>query len=230
MKRLWLFSVIFLVIGLGMLAGGVAIWYSHAQFAAHASRADGVVTDLSYHSSSKGGTYYPLVQFTAADGRVVHITGSTGSNPSSYSRGDHVTVLYDPHSPEHAELDTFTDKWLAPLILGGMGLVFSLIGGGMLFAPLLKRRSHHWLAQNGMRVQARYEGVESGNMQVNGRDSYRLSCQWQHPVTQLVYTFLSDRLWYDPTPYVKRDTLDVLVNMDNPKQYQVDISFLPKAG
>ncbi len=86
------------------------------------------------------------------------------------------------------------------------------------------------LATNGLHVQAKYEGVESGNLQVNGRDSYRLKCQWQHLVTQNVYIFHSARIWFDPAQFVKRDTLDVLVNMDNPKRYEVDISFLPRPG
>jgi len=230
MNRVRFLSVLFFVIGLGLLAGAFAIWRSNANFAAHASRADGTVTDLSYHRSSKGGSYYPIVQFTTPDGRVVHISGSSGSNPASYSRGDHVTVLYNPASPEQARIDSFGEQMFAPLLLAGMGLVFALLGGGMLFAPLFKRRTNKWLEQNGMRVQARFEGVEPGNMQVAGRDSYRLRCQWQHPVTQLVYTFLSDRVWYDPTPYIKRDTLDVVVNADNPKKYRVDISFLPKSA
>jgi hypothetical protein len=45
-----------------------------------------------------------------------------------------------------------------------------------------------------------------------------------------VYLFKSANIWFDPTAFVKRDTLDVLVDMDNPKRYQVDISFLPQAG
>ncbi len=230
MKRIRFISVLFFIIGLGLLAAAFAFWRSFANFQARATRTEGTVTELSYHHSSKGGSYYPEVEFKTPDGRIVHFSGSTGSNPSSYSRGEHVQVLYDPASPEQAKIDSFSEKWLGPLLLGGLGLGFALIGGGMLFAPLFRRRSYEWLKLNGMRVQAKYEGVTSGNMKVNGRSSYRLKCQWQHPVTQLVYVFLSDNIWFDPAPYVKRDTLEVLVNADNPKQYHVDISFLPKAG
>jgi hypothetical protein len=49
-------------------------------------------------------------------------------------------------------------------------------------------------------------------------------------VTQKVYIFHSARVWFDPAPFVKRESLDVLVDMDNPKRYEVDISFLPQAG
>lgn len=223
------FSVLFLVIGLGLLAGAGMLWRNHVQFAAHAQRADGTVTDLVFHSGSKGsGTYAPTVQFEAG-GRVIHISGS-GTNPPAFRRGEHVAVLYPAENPEAGRIDSFSENWLGILILAGIGLVFTAIGGGVLAAGVRTRKTNHWLAANGLRVQARYEGVESGNMQVNGRDSFRLKCQWQHPVTQKVYVFHSARVWFDPTPFGQRETLDVLVDMDNPKRYEVDISFLPKAG
>lgn len=232
MKILWLIGSVFLIVGLGMFTGSFFLWNSHAQFAAHALSADGEVTDLAYSSSSKGGgTYRPVVQFTTTDGKLVHMTSSTGSSPPSYARGDHVRVLYDRANPERAQIDSFMENWFGPLILGGMGLVFSLVGGGIVGYQVKQRRIRAWLAQNGMRVQAKFDGVSvDTSLTVNGRNPWRLSCQWQHPLTQKIYVFRSDPIWFDPTPFVKRDQLDVLVNMDNPKQYQVDIAFLPAAG
>lgn len=232
MKFLWIFGAIFLLAGVGMLTGGFFVWHSSADFAAHAVSAEGTVTDLAFSRSSKGsGTYRPVVQFTTADGAIVHMTGATGSSPPAYARGDHVRVLYDKANPEHARLDSFAENWLAPLILGGLGSVFTLVGGGVLAAMVRKRKVRAWLTQNGMRVQAKFESVDyDTSLTVNGRHPWRLSCQWQHPVTQKVYLFRSDPIWYDPTAFIKRDQLDVLVNADDPKQYAVDISFLPQSG
>ncbi|HZP67461.1 MAG TPA: DUF3592 domain-containing protein [Rudaea sp.] len=231
MKFLWVFGAIFLVVGVGLLSGGVAWWRASAAFAATAAGADGVVADLVYRSSSKGGTYVPLVEFTTPDGARVHMTGSTGSNPAAYARGDHVHVLYDPANPERARIDSFMEQSLGPAILGGLGLVFALIGGGVVGAQIRRRKVRSWLAQNGMRVQARFEGVAlDTSYAVNGRNPWRINCQWQHPVTQKVYIFRSDPIWFDPAPYVKRDALDVTVNADDPRQYLVDTSFLPQNG
>lgn len=233
MKTLWVVGIVFFLVGVGMLTGGFFLWRSNASFAAHAVHADGVVTDLDYQSSSKGkGTYHPLVDFTAANGTVVHYTSSSGSNPAAYSRGDHVAMLYDPANPEHAQIDSFMENWFGTLMLGAFGLVSTLIGGGIIWSRLNQRKVRAWLAQNGMRSQAKFENVlYDTSLQINGRSPWRLVCQWQHPVTQKVYMFRSDPIWYDPTSFVdKREVLDVLVNMDNPKQYQVDTAFLPKAG
>ncbi|MGA9335355.1 MAG: DUF3592 domain-containing protein [Rudaea sp.] len=233
MKALWAAGIIFLVVGLGMLTGGFFLWRSQANFVAHALHADGTVTDLDYQRGSKGkGTYHPVVEFSAQGGKIIHFTSSTGSNPASYSRGDHLRVLYDGANPEHASIDSFMSNWFGTLMLGGLGLVFALIGGGIVWSRLHQRKVRAWLAQNGMRVQAKFEGaMYDTSVSVNGRSPWRLKGQWQHPVTQTVYSMRSDPIWYDPSDYVKdRTTLDVLVNMDNPKQYQIDTSFLPKAG
>jgi len=231
MKALWIVGGIFLVVGLAMLAGGFALWRSNAAFAAHASGADGTVTDLAYSSSSKGGTYRPVVEFSTADGKRVHITGSTGSNPPSYSRGDKVRVLYEPANPEHAKIDSFMEQSFGVLMLGGMGAVFGLVGGGLVGFQVRRRKQRAWLAQNGMRVKAKFEGVDyDTSVRVNGRHPWRITCQWQHPATQKVYSFRSDMLWFDPTPYVKGDEIDVTVNADDPRQYVVDTSFLPPRG
>jgi MFS family permease len=39
---------------------------------------------------------------------------------------DEVTVLYDPSSPEHAEIDSFSTLWGKPLFFSGVGLLFCL--------------------------------------------------------------------------------------------------------
>lgn len=233
MKAVWAIGIIFFIAGLGMLTGGFFVWRSHANFVAHASHADGTVTDLDYQRSSKGkGTYHPVVEFSAQNGKIIHFTSGSGSNPASYSRGDHLHVLYDGANPEHASIDSFMSNWFGTLILGGLGLLFTLAGGGIVWSRLKQRKVRAWLAQNGMKVQVKFEGViyDTG-LQVNGRSPWRLTAQWQHPVTQAVYSMRSDPVWYDPGDFVKnRATLDALVNMDNPNQYHIDISFLPRAG
>ena len=233
MKVLWIVGGVFFVIGIGLLFGGVSWWRSNAAFAAHAASIDGTVSDLVWRRSSKGngGTYVPVIDFTTPQGNRIHVTGSTGSNPAAYSRGDKVHLLYDPANPEHAQIDTFMERSFGPTLLSGLGAVFALVGGGVLAARVRQRKVRAWLAQNGMRVQARFEGVDyDTSLTINGKHPWRLMAQWQHPATQKVYSFRSDPIWFDPSPYVNREKLDVMVNADDPSQYQIDTSFLPKSG
>jgi hypothetical protein len=229
MKVFKLLGSIFFAIGLAMLGAAFFVWQSAAGFAAHAITADGVVVDLVGRGSSRG--LAPVVEFTTSDGRTQRITGSISSSPPAYSSGERVRVLYEAANPQAARIDSKLEMWFLPMLFGGLGTVFASIGGGFLGYIVRTRRLRDWLAINGMHVKAKFEGViYDTSIRVNGRHPWRLTAQWQHPVTQKVYSFRSDMIWFDPTQFVQRDQLDVTVNADNPRQYVVDTSFLPPAG
>jgi Protein of unknown function (DUF3592) len=227
MKLFWIVGSVCLVAGLAMFGGGGALWRSHAAFAARALRADGVVTDFTHGRSSKrsGTIYTPIVTFTTSQGRELQVAGSG----SGYRRGDQVRVLYDPDNPEQAQIDSLMETWFWPLLLGFMGIMFGGVGGGMLVNQLRQSLSRTSLTRHGTRVQATFHGVDHDtSLTVNGRSPWRLNCQWRDPVTGKVYVFHSDEIWFDPTRYVQRDELDVMINSDDPNEYEVDTSFLPE--
>ena len=83
--------------------------------------------------------YIPVVQFEASDHRIITAACKTGSNPPTHKVDDSVTVIYRVTSPEDIHLDEPLELWLLTWILGGIGLVFIMVGGGMLV--LSKRRA-----------------------------------------------------------------------------------------
>jgi hypothetical protein len=131
----WLFTAIFLAIGLGLLGGGIYSFVSTRAFLDNAVSANGAVIDLEAHwdSSDSSYTYYPRVRFRTENGEVHEFTGDVGSNPAAFDVGEDVSVLFDPANPSVARIDSFTQLWFTSLILGGMGLVFSIFGGGGIF-------------------------------------------------------------------------------------------------
>jgi hypothetical protein len=74
--------------------------------------------------------YYPTFQFITDDGKEVTSVGPVGSSRPRYRVGASVKVLYSPDNPEKAQLNSFTDLWLMPILLGFFGLAF---GGISLF-------------------------------------------------------------------------------------------------
>ena len=66
------------------------------------------------------------------------------------------------------------------------------------------------------------------SLAVNNRHPWVVNCEWQHPVTGDTHKFCSDHRWYDPSGVIARESIDVIVNADDPKVYEVDIAFLPK--
>jgi hypothetical protein len=80
--------------------------------------------------------YYPVVEFTASDGRRRSVQMSEGSWPPSHEVGEEVTVLYDPEHPLDARIQSAGSNvlmWILPGITGILGL-------GFLGAVLVVRR------------------------------------------------------------------------------------------
>jgi Protein of unknown function (DUF3592) len=134
--RSWLFTAIFLTVGLGLLGGGVYSFVSTREFLGNAVSADGVVIDLEerWDSDDSSYTYYPRVRFATETGQPYEFTGDVGSSPAAFDVGEGVRVLFDPADPSSARIDSFMQLWFASMILGGMGLIFSIVGGGSIFA------------------------------------------------------------------------------------------------
>jgi hypothetical protein len=71
--------------------------------------------------------YFPVVEYTSADGRhhTVHMT--EGSAAPQHEVGDEVTVLYNPERPLEARIKSFGSAaliWILPGITGVLGVAF----------------------------------------------------------------------------------------------------------
>lgn len=229
MKTLRILKYVFTLIGAGLLIGAMMSYINTSKFIERASETVGTVIDLERSRSSDSTTFYPVVVFEDANGREVEFRSRSGSNPPAFSRGETVSVLYESTTPESARINTFFSLWGLPIILCGLGLVFGAIGAGMLVYSWMKARSTAYLKDKGTEVLAKFSSVEQNtSLTVNGRNPFRIVCQWQHPQTGDLHVFRSDNLWFDPSNHIERDTVPVLVDESNLKRYWVDTSFLPK--
>jgi len=231
-RFLRLFVPVFGLIGLGLLTGAFFSVKSEIAFRTGAISVPGKVVDLiTTHDSNWRTLYKPVFEFTDRNHQVHRITWSVASDPPSYVRGQTVTVRYKPENPESAHLTGFVDTWFGPLVLGGLGLIFTSIAAGFVVYALRRRKIRSWLAVNGMHVRAQVESVyRDESTEVNGRSPFRIAAQWQNPKDHKVYVFRSDSIWFDPKPFVRQKIVDVRINADNPHEYEMDISFLPEAG
>lgn len=127
---------LFLCIGLGLIGGAMYSFYNAKQFDALAIRTDGVVEELDFRRSSDGsGSYYPVIRWQMQDGQSYRFTGSFGTNPSAYKKGERVEVLYIPGDHDSARLGGIMGKWALPLMLGAMGIIFSIVAYVGLSSP-----------------------------------------------------------------------------------------------
>jgi hypothetical protein len=82
---------------------------------------------------------YPVVRFTADDGRRRDVQMSEGSELPFYEAGDEVTVRYNPQHPLEARIDSAGSSvlmWILPGITGILGLAF---GGAVLAVKWLMK-------------------------------------------------------------------------------------------
>lgn len=121
---------IFLTIGLLIVSAGGFCFFDTQDFLRNGLRAPGKVVDLRKPPASK--YYTPVVQFETPDHKIITAACKTGSNPPTHKVADAVTVIYRATSPEDICLDEPFDLWFLACMFGGLGLIFVMIGGGML--------------------------------------------------------------------------------------------------
>jgi Protein of unknown function (DUF3592) len=223
-------AFVFAWLGICMLVVSFFHAKGTAAFLSAAIPATGTVVQLVSRPSSGSTTYAPKVQFTTKTGEKIEFTSRASANPPAYATGEQVEVLYLTEIPELAQINGFFSLWGAALILGCLGLVFTLVGGGIITAGIVKSRREAYLKDNGRAVVAEVERVgENISVTSNGRHPYCIYAQWQDPATSKIYSFESDYIWFDPAKYVGKQ-VEVKIDPANPKKYYMDLAFLPQAA
>ena len=228
-KNLGRFSYIFLGIGCLMLVISVLLWISTKRFIARAATTHGTVVELIESRDNDGSTWKPVVRYQAPDGQVITYTANFSSNPPAYDVGETVEVMYAPDDPQDVKIRGFMSLWFAPTLLGGMGLIFGGVGGGILLARRGGERKKNYLMAYGNAIETDLQGVERNTtLEVNGRHPWRITSQWLDPVTNKLRVFYSENLWFDPSRFVTAKQVTVLLDPKDPKRYHMDLSFLPE--
>ena len=112
--------------------------------------------------------------------------------------------------------------------MSGIGLVFALVGGGIFFFCAMGLKKQAWLKQHGTPVEASIKEIFlDTTIAVNGQNPFRIMAQWQDPMSAKLYIFKSNSIWFDPSEFVRGNTVTVLIDGQNPKRYWMDTSCLP---
>jgi Protein of unknown function (DUF3592) len=127
---LLLLPALFGLVGLALLVPAIWIGYQSWGFLHAAKSTPGIVTALDWRSDSDSSGARPVVSYELR-GEPYQITGAASSNPPAYAVGDQVQVLYPPDQPRAARIYSWFDFWFLPALLGGVGLVFALVGSGV---------------------------------------------------------------------------------------------------
>jgi flagellar biogenesis protein FliO len=213
---------IFLGLGLLMLVITAVICYNVKKFNAAAVKTSGTVVDL----IAKGKrSYAPVVTYNDDAGVKHRFVSNVSSNPPGYEIGERIDIYYDPKNPDDAEIAGWRE-YFAAIIIGGLGLVFSLTGLGYYIVRKVSHSRREQLKQSGRLIQASFESVDiNASVQVNRRHPFFIRCNWKDPLTGESHRFKSGFIWSDPTPLIDADKkIDVYMDRNNPRKYYVDVS------
>jgi hypothetical protein len=129
-------GIVFALLG-GLLAAiAVYIFMRTRSFVSNAQEVKGTVIQLVYRGggSNSGGGYAPVYQFKTKEGKSIVVADTLSSNPPAFKEGQVIDVLYDPANPEKARIKRFMSLYFAPVLLGGMGVLFGGAGIAVLVA------------------------------------------------------------------------------------------------
>lgn len=228
-RNFWtVFCGIFAFVGAIMGIAFTSTMFNRYQLRSEGIRTEGEVIDVNY--SGKGGSS-PTVSFITERGETITYNPGVYTNPPEFSVGDRVTLWYHPDNPRNLSLEG-ADTWVVPLITGIFFLVFGGIGFGGLLNRYFTQKRRAWLWQYGTPIDVPFTEVRyNTSLKVNGDSPFVITGQWHDKTTNKVYTFESDNIWYDPTPFVGDGRLlRVMIDPANPARYVMDTAFLPEAG
>ncbi len=127
--------LIFLFVGLGLSIAASVYGKRTRNFLIRSTETTGEVIALEEVPPTEAGethTFRPVVSFPVGPTRQVRFKSMAHSNPPEYEVGASVRVLYDPTRPDEARIRSFTSLWLPLAGLGGLGIIFTVLGGGLL--------------------------------------------------------------------------------------------------
>jgi hypothetical protein len=212
---------IFAPVGAILLVVCAALTINTVQFRASAVSTTGTVVDVRPRLNCSDGscttTYRPVVAYRTPDGAKIIFTSDSGTN-SRPQVGSRVTVLFAENDPGHARLDSFTEFWLAPLITGLLGIVFTGIGAVLIITRLRRRSRDAWLDTHGTRISAEIVRVEQNrSVRINGVHPWRVIADWVDPASGGHATFTSGDLRHNPSDRITgRRTIEVLIDPADP--------------
>lgn len=232
MKRIipWLL----LLIGIALLAGsGYAIW-RELEFRRGAIETDGRVVEMISSTSrdrdrGTSRTYAPVFTFALPSGKLQRAEGGVFSNPPCCRVGDTVRVRYRPEAPDRAQMTGFMESWFVAAMLGGAGLVMTLVGSAVMrvakpgFAGVAPA-----LPSGPAPGQPMTFAVPLVGLRRDGAMRWILQARWADPRSGVQRLFESEPLPFDPVPQMRgMSAVNVAFDPGQPDgPFWMDLSFL----
>ena len=220
-KVVYIIFSIFLVIGIGLLAGGAFATWKYSAFMSHAEEVTGEVAGVErYYTSDREVSYHVYVNYTY-DG-VDYKEVPLNSYSSGMYEGKKIKLYCDVDNPGH--IMTSSTGIIVGSILGGMGILFTVVGGIPLIKMKVNSAQKKKVLENGQVIYATVENIVlNTNYSINGQNPYLIYCFYQDSYQNILYRFKSENLWMNPAElFPIGSSIKVYVNPKDYSKYYVD--------
>ncbi len=113
----------FLGVAFILLSIAFSIYYLQEDFIKNSVSMDAIVVDM----ISNGGSYAPVIGYEVS-GKTYHTRLNIWTNPPAYLINEKLHVWVSNKDPEHILVDSITGRFLAIIILSGLGFIFGILG------------------------------------------------------------------------------------------------------
>lgn len=220
-RTLYIFYVVFTLVGGGMLVGGWIFLQHTLRFHKTAVEITATIRSIERYTDSDGDVHHRV--YIDYDFNGVHYGDARlGEYNSSMYEGKQLSLLVDPNDPLNVQGKS--SGYVVAIILLVMGVVFTAIGLVPAVISVVKKDTGKRLMQEGRHLQCVVEGIEfNSGLSVNGRNPYVIICTYQDVYKDVTYRFKSDNLWTNPAlVFQPGDFIDVYVQDDDYSKYHVD--------
>ena len=119
MKLPRIFYIAFGGVGTLLLSIAAIIFYYNQHATNQYTHIEGVVV----RNQFSNGTARPIITYSW-EGKDLTYMSNSYTNPPAFERGEKVELFVNPNDPEDAWINSFSERWLAMSIVGGIGIVF----------------------------------------------------------------------------------------------------------
>lgn len=188
----FLFSGIFMIVGMAMLIAGIVILVINGRFMERAEEVTAVITDIGSYRNSKGETSHKvLVEYTYAG--KLYENAELNFYSSSMYEGKEISVFCDPDNPGHIRSNQ--GMTLLYGIFIGMGILFLTISAIVIGIALRKSSRRKRVRESGRKLYATVEEIAlNTSLRMNGRHPYVIYCIWKDDCKDMFYRFKSDSI------------------------------------
>ena len=216
-----LFPVIFIIVGLCFLAGGIIVMTLNQHFREKAVEITAEITDIQTYRDSDGDREHEVyVRYSYGDRTYEGVRLNFYS--SNMYEGKEISVLCDPEDPRHIE--SAGGMAVLSLVFMIVGIIFTTIAV-IVFIIMTKKSSYNKrMMASGRVLYAAVETIsQNTGYTVNGQNPYIIYCTYRDEYKDIIYRFKSGNIWTNPGLVLNPgDTIKVYVDEKDYSRYYVD--------